>query len=93
MADGFEFRVTPPSRSEARLTSVSHFSKSSSFSIYTQVSTRELSWLCDTYNSVKELLDLTSSFIASVLHMGNTAATGCQHFVVSMRKWVASLIW
>jgi hypothetical protein len=48
-------------------------------------------WLCDTHNSVEELLDLTSSFIASVLHMGNAAATGCQHCIVDRRIRVASL--
>lgn len=36
--------------------------------------------LGETYKSVEELLDLTSSFVASVLHLGNTAATDGKHF-------------
>jgi hypothetical protein len=80
IADGFEFRVTPPSRSEARLIRVSHFSKSSSSAICEDISMRKAAWLGETYNSVEELLDLTGSFVASVLHLGNTASTDGKHF-------------
>jgi len=41
---------------------------------------RKAAWLGETYKSVEELLDLTSSFVASVLHLGNTAATDGKHF-------------
>jgi hypothetical protein len=36
------------------------------------------------YDRVEELLNLTRSFVARVLHMGNTAAPSCHHFVANV---------
>lgn len=82
MADGLELRVTPPSSSEARVTSASHLSKSSSFSTLKRVSI----WMqpgggVATYDCAEELVDLTCSLFPSVVNLGNTAAPGGQHFV------------
>jgi hypothetical protein len=36
------------------------------------------------YDRIEELLNLTRSFVARVLHLGNTAAPGCHHFVANV---------
>jgi hypothetical protein len=44
-----------------------------------------------THDSVEQLVDLGSSFVARVLHLGNTAAPGGQHLVANVWRCVAAL--